>query len=352
MAVSTTLIRLVSDLVADDARQVGPGVLERWIAEAVGGTYTRDRPRVYYVDLTPSGTNQIALPTAVLTALLDWGDPASFISSLQYPIQRPRTDLPSDAAYLYPEGVEAAQVTHLEFADFVPDSATSNVRMRFNRRHRAGLSEPTGLTLTVVNPAASTVGYRVAAVDATGTSLACDEVLATTAPAVLSGTDYVTLSWALVTDATSYRVYRTTGGASQGLIGSPSTLTLNDTGLAATTTSTIPQKATAETTVPPHHRQAVAHLAASLLFARLAALKAGATSSGLHATAVGWQGMKDAYISLAEYHFKLYVGLLRPSEDEIEAGQASSYVWPLSSSRSPHLMRMYNDRLVQRMRGR
>lgn len=354
MAVSSTLIRLVSDLVADDAHQVGdrsPGALERWIREAVGGTYSRDKPRIYYVDLTPSGTTQIALTASVLAALQDWGDPGSFISGVQYPIQVPRVDLASDEAYLFPDGVEAAQVTHLEFDGVTPVAATSNVRLRFNRRHRAGLDEPTGLGLVVSGtPGATTYGYRVAAVDATGMSLACDEVTVTNGPAVLNGTDFITASWTAVTDATSYRVYRTTGGGTQGLIGTPTALTLADTGLTATTA--VPQQATAETTVPPQHRQAVAHLTASLLFARMAAKKAGAVSSGLHGTAVGWQGMKDAYLSLAEYHMKLYINFLRPGEDQIEAAQASSYVWPVSSSGSQHLFRMYNDRMIQRMRGR
>lgn len=55
-----------------------------------------------------------------------------------------------------------------------------------------------------------------------------------TGNATLNGTNFNRVTWAAVTNATGYKVYRTVGGATQGLIqtiGSGQTLTLDDTGL-------------------------------------------------------------------------------------------------------------------------
>lgn len=84
-------------------------------------------------------------------------------------------------------------------------------------------------------PGASTVTYRIEAVDADGNVTEAGSAGSTsTANATLNGTNYNGLTWAVVPGAASYRVHRTAGGPSQGLIGTPTSNSLNDTGLAAT----------------------------------------------------------------------------------------------------------------------
>jgi hypothetical protein len=64
-----------------------------------------------------------------------------------------------------------------------------------------------------------------------------------TGNATLSGTNYNAISWSAVTNAASYDVYRTVGGAAQGRIAtSITTTTLNDTGLTAS--GSVPTTAT------------------------------------------------------------------------------------------------------------
>ena len=86
---------------------------------------------------------------------------------------------------------------------------------------------------------ATTYGYKIVSIDTRSglqTTPAGTEGTASDGNAALSATNYNAISWTAVANAVGYRVYRTTGGATQGLIatlmGSGST-SLNDTGLVA-----------------------------------------------------------------------------------------------------------------------
>ena|GEM_PF-5325127 len=95
---------------------------------------------------------------------------------------------------------------------------------------------PTGLAITPTGtPGAATWGYQITAVNENGETLACTEVKTTTGNATLSAVNYNALAWTAVTGATTYNVYRitcATSPATTGLISSPTTNSLNDTGLA------------------------------------------------------------------------------------------------------------------------
>jgi hypothetical protein len=84
-------------------------------------------------------------------------------------------------------------------------------------------------------PGATAYSYKVVATVTAGHSAASAAGSTATGAATLTGTNYNQLNWAQVSRATGYKVYRTVGGSSQGLIAtiaSGATLTLNDTGLA------------------------------------------------------------------------------------------------------------------------
>lgn len=97
-----------------------------------------------------------------------------------------------------------------------------------------GGGTPQNITLTVTaNPAQSTTTtYRVGAL-INGFEFMSD-AFSVSAPAELQTGLYVALSWGAVTGATSYRVYRTAGHTSTGLIATTASTTLSDTGLAGT----------------------------------------------------------------------------------------------------------------------
>lgn len=68
-------------------------------------------------------------------------------------------------------------------------------------------------------PGSSTYRYRVAALNAAGHSIASLEGVTTLGAAVLSATSFNRIQWTPVARATGYRVYRTAGGPTQGVIG-------------------------------------------------------------------------------------------------------------------------------------
>lgn len=86
---------------------------------------------------------------------------------------------------------------------------------------------------------ATTYAYKVVANIGAGHTAASPAGTTTTGNATLSATNINTLSWAAVPGATGYTIYRTTGGATQGVIGSTgiNTLTFVDTGLTADATT-------------------------------------------------------------------------------------------------------------------
>lgn len=97
------------------------------------------------------------------------------------------------------------------------------------------LAAPTGLAITHSGTAGSTTyGYRVAAINAQGTTIACTTATTTTGNAALSGTNFTTLTWNAVAGATSYNWYGRTSG-SELFMGTvtgtgATTYTVNDTG--------------------------------------------------------------------------------------------------------------------------
>lgn len=99
-------------------------------------------------------------------------------------------------------------------------------------------TEPENITLSVtVNPAqASTTKYRVGAVVGDYEYIS-DEITVSNTTATLTSGLYVALSWTSVSSATSYRIYRTSGHTSTGLISTTTATFLNDTGFAGTGTT-------------------------------------------------------------------------------------------------------------------
>jgi hypothetical protein len=100
-------------------------------------------------------------------------------------------------------------------------------------------SEPT-VTPSCSSSCTSTYNYEVAAVNASGTSLASPAGSTTTAGATLSSSVYNSITWPAVSGATAYNVYRTSGGSNTGLIGtanavSPATSTPTSFGMIGTT---------------------------------------------------------------------------------------------------------------------
>lgn len=95
----------------------------------------------------------------------------------------------------------------------------------------SALATPAAPTVAVVGTAGSTTyTYKIVAKQADGTTTDAGPATSTaTGNATLSGTNYNTVSWAAVTGATSYDVYRTAGGTNQGRIATGTTaLTVND----------------------------------------------------------------------------------------------------------------------------
>ena len=101
---------------------------------------------------------------------------------------------------------------------------------------QTALATPGSITVTNVGTAgATTYTYVLVALSGTGVTPAGAASSTATGNATLDGTNYNTLAWTQVAGATGYRVYRTVGGATQGLIATiaaGTTVTVNDTGLA------------------------------------------------------------------------------------------------------------------------
>ncbi len=106
------------------------------------------------------------------------------------------------------------------------------------------LAVPTGLTVTPHGATGSThYGYRVAALNAQGTTLACAEVVTTTGNASLTGSNYNLVAWNACQGATSYKLYGRTSGAELLMVTvqgtGASAYSYNDTG-AATPSGALP----------------------------------------------------------------------------------------------------------------
>lgn len=83
-------------------------------------------------------------------------------------------------------------------------------------------------------PGVASIIYKIVATNTTGHSDASQNGSTTTGAATLNGTNFNRLTWTAVPQATGYKVYRSHGGATVGLIAtiaSGATVTLDDTGL-------------------------------------------------------------------------------------------------------------------------
>jgi hypothetical protein len=95
------------------------------------------------------------------------------------------------------------------------------------------LATPALPTITPTGtPGATAHSYVLVALAQNGVSAASAAGSTTTGNATLSASNFNRLTWAAVTGATAYRIYRSVGGLTQGLIATVgNTLTLDDTGL-------------------------------------------------------------------------------------------------------------------------
>src|SRR5215207_573749 len=84
----------------------------------------------------------------------------------------------------------------------------------------AALGVPTGVAVAPQGAAgAVTYGYRVTALGGGGETTGATEGTTATGNATLSVTNFNRVTWSAVTGASGYAIYRTTGGATQGKIG-------------------------------------------------------------------------------------------------------------------------------------
>lgn len=142
---------------------------------------------------------------------------------------------PGGATLSYRAEREAGGSTQGVIADITP---ASTVTFRDDGDAATGAvapddTPPLTITLTVTpTPAEATCTYRV------GAFVGGVEYLSTavnvTGRATLFSDLYIAISWGSVAGATIYKVYRTAGHTSTGLIGSTSSTSFNDTGLAGT----------------------------------------------------------------------------------------------------------------------
>ncbi len=125
-------------------------------------------------------------------------------------------------------------------------SMTGDLNLYGNLNLIALLTPATPIATVNGTSGASTNAYKVVAycgptLTPTGHTIASSAVSVTTCNATLSSTNSVTLTWQSVIGATSYGVYRTTAGGTSptttGLIGTTTSSTFTDTGLAGDSSS-------------------------------------------------------------------------------------------------------------------
>jgi hypothetical protein len=116
-------------------------------------------------------------------------------------------------------------------------------RLKIARVGATGFGAPTSGAVANQGTAGSTsYSYKVVAVSGTKAGAATSAITTTTGAASLTGTNFNRLTWAAPAagvNITGYRVYRTAGGGSTGLIGTVAgdVLQLDDTGLAGDSAS-------------------------------------------------------------------------------------------------------------------
>lgn len=144
-------------------------------------------------------------------------------------------------------GTDGNTFTYFPYASFSSAGVGQTKASLSSPIIHAGLVTPPAPSISNVGSAgATTYTYGVSSVDASGNNTPLSATTSTTTGnASLSGSNYNVISFnnvntgLQVIGATSFNVYRTAGGATQGLIGNVAatgntiTLSLNDTGLAA-----------------------------------------------------------------------------------------------------------------------
>lgn len=114
-------------------------------------------------------------------------------------------------------------------------ASLASTTLVFHDIGQAGFSVPLPIANTTGGAVGvTTYGYKVTATLGLGESAASPEGLTTTGPSPLTSVNYNIVTWAPVTNARGYKVYRTTGGASPprliAEVAGGDTITVNDTG--------------------------------------------------------------------------------------------------------------------------
>lgn len=146
------------------------------------------------------------------------------------------------------------------------------------------MAAPAAPTVTPTGGATTNYTYYVVAVNAHGDSLPGATTSITTGPTTLDATHFNTVGWAAVPGASSYKIIRSVGGPSQGLIttvtaNNPNTGTYSyqDQGAAGSVY-------TQATSAPGGQETAVSYAATGLLGATAATRYVGGTTSGAPAS--------------------------------------------------------------------
>lgn len=169
------------------------------------GTFTANSPQ-------RSVINRATLDPTTYKNALSWG--SAPVGTVSYRVKR----VAPAGAGVIADIVSAATTTYT-------DDGTDNSAGAYS-----DLAETMTLSVTVNPPQATTTTYYITAV--VNDYEFISNSVSVSAPATLLSDLYVALSWSAVTDATSYKVYRTAGHTSTGLIATTTSTSLNDTGLA------------------------------------------------------------------------------------------------------------------------
>lgn len=103
-------------------------------------------------------------------------------------------------------------------------------------RSTSALAVPTAVVVTPQGAAGTTTyGYRVTAIGGGGETTGATEGTTATGNATLTGANFNRVTWTGVAGENGYAIFRTTGGATQGRIGTVAAdvVTFDDTGLVA-----------------------------------------------------------------------------------------------------------------------
>ena len=183
-------------------------------------------PGVYSIDIDPpAATPQPSLDWVGFVARFAWGPDTQIVT----------IGTPADyLAQFAPGGLAASYAS-------TGHRAAGRARgslLKFVRVRASGFGAPTSGAVAPQGTTGSTAyGYKVVPLVGSRVGAATAELTTATGNATLSGGNFNRITWAAPTNAievSGYRIYRVTGGATQGLIATVASdvLTLDDTGLA------------------------------------------------------------------------------------------------------------------------